>query len=179
MPPSPPMPARRTGSPQPWRSEEHTSELQSLAYIVCRLLLEKKNTKINNGLIEYYGPKNPKTVLIALGSLVGTIKDAVDETGDTGVIKIKCLRPFPEKDILSVLKKAKYAAVIEKAVSLGASVGPIAMEIKAAAQGNIKTKIRSFAVGLGGRDITRSMIKGIIADAKKNGDKIKFVGKLK
>src|SRR2546425_7049822 len=28
------------------RSEEHTSELQSLAYLVCRLLLEKKkNTK--------------------------------------------------------------------------------------------------------------------------------------
>src|SRR5205823_7915738 len=26
-----------------WRSEEHTSELQSLAYLVCRLLLEKKN----------------------------------------------------------------------------------------------------------------------------------------
>src|SRR2546425_3507274 len=25
------------------RSEEHTSELQSLAYLVCRLLLEKKN----------------------------------------------------------------------------------------------------------------------------------------
>src|SRR5687767_4285422 len=28
------------------RSEEHTSELQSLAYLVCRLLLEKKNIKI-------------------------------------------------------------------------------------------------------------------------------------
>src|ERR1041384_8614024 len=28
-----------------WRSEEHTSELQSLAYLVCRLLLEKKKTK--------------------------------------------------------------------------------------------------------------------------------------
>src|SRR2546425_1857784 len=27
----------------PYRSEEHTSELQSLAYLVCRLLLEKKN----------------------------------------------------------------------------------------------------------------------------------------
>src|SRR2546425_5627239 len=26
----------------PHRSEEHTSELQSLAYLVCRLLLEKK-----------------------------------------------------------------------------------------------------------------------------------------
>src|SRR2546425_9549957 len=30
-----------------WRSEEHTSELQSLAYLVCRLLLEKKK-KHNN-----------------------------------------------------------------------------------------------------------------------------------
>src|SRR5687767_15203314 len=29
----------------PQRSEEHTSELQSLAYLVCRLLLEKKNKK--------------------------------------------------------------------------------------------------------------------------------------
>src|SRR2546423_8761429 len=28
------------------RSEEHTSELQSLAYLVCRLLLEKKNTPL-------------------------------------------------------------------------------------------------------------------------------------
>src|SRR5687767_15242492 len=46
---------RRGGEPQPFgrridvaetgRSEEHTSELQSLAYLVCRLLLEK--TKIN------------------------------------------------------------------------------------------------------------------------------------
>src|SRR2546425_7840799 len=30
------------------RSEEHTSELQSLAYLVCRLLLEKKKKKIRN-----------------------------------------------------------------------------------------------------------------------------------
>src|SRR3989441_8485233 len=29
------------------RSEEHTSELQSLAYLVCRLLLEKKKKKKN------------------------------------------------------------------------------------------------------------------------------------
>src|SRR3989441_9328266 len=30
------------------RSEEHTSELQSLAYLVCRLLLEKKKITINH-----------------------------------------------------------------------------------------------------------------------------------
>src|SRR2546423_5700672 len=31
-----------------WRSEEHTSELQSLAYLVCRLLLEKKKKNMKN-----------------------------------------------------------------------------------------------------------------------------------
>src|SRR5229473_1804702 len=31
-----------------WRSEEHTSELQSLAYLVCRLLLEKKKIMISS-----------------------------------------------------------------------------------------------------------------------------------
>src|SRR5205823_5042078 len=35
---------RRGGLQRPLRSEEHTSELQSLAYLVCRLLLEKKKT---------------------------------------------------------------------------------------------------------------------------------------
>src|SRR2546425_9739234 len=33
------------------RSEEHTSELQSLAYLVCRLLLEKKKKKITYHLL--------------------------------------------------------------------------------------------------------------------------------
>src|SRR2546425_7920136 len=47
--PSPCCSARRTRkagvcASRARRSEEHTSELQSLAYLVCRLLLEKKKT---------------------------------------------------------------------------------------------------------------------------------------
>src|SRR3712207_8103323 len=38
-------PGRRSGRRPARRSEEHTSELQSRQYLVCRLLLEKKNTK--------------------------------------------------------------------------------------------------------------------------------------
>src|SRR5205814_8759185 len=34
-----------------WRSEEHTSELQSLRHLVCRLLLEKKKKTINSVLV--------------------------------------------------------------------------------------------------------------------------------
>src|SRR3989441_7234393 len=36
---------KRSAAYQAWRSEEHTSELQSLAYLVCRLLLEKKKRR--------------------------------------------------------------------------------------------------------------------------------------
>src|SRR5687767_15358968 len=41
----------RSGSPRQ-RSEEHTSELQSLAYLVCRLLLEKKKKQTTNNELE-------------------------------------------------------------------------------------------------------------------------------
>src|SRR5437899_6689825 len=37
--------AASCSSPRPPRSEEHTSELQSLRHLVCRLLLEKKKKK--------------------------------------------------------------------------------------------------------------------------------------
>src|SRR2546425_4885503 len=43
------------------RSEEHTSELQSLAYLVCRLLLEKKNkmsvSRVPTAFAELAGPR--------------------------------------------------------------------------------------------------------------------------
>src|SRR3989441_1635788 len=42
---SPEHGSKRNGKSHLWRSEEHTSELQSLAYLVCRLLLEKKKKK--------------------------------------------------------------------------------------------------------------------------------------
>ena len=140
----------------------------------------------NNGLIEYYGPKNPKIILIAMGSVVGTIKDVVDKTqiatnkkrmatNKIGLLKIKCYRPFPEKAILDIIKKAKYIAVLDKAISLG-HIGPLASDIKSIAQGKIKSKIQSFIIGLGGRDVTEEMIKKIIAEIEKRDDEVKFIG---
>src|SRR2546425_4212543 len=40
------------------RSEEHTSELQSLAYLVCRLLLEKKKKKYKLEKNSHHGLNN-------------------------------------------------------------------------------------------------------------------------
>src|SRR6266545_7705904 len=49
--------ARARDRPRARRSEEHTSELQSLAYLVCRLLLEKKKKQK-----QAYGPSKSKKI---------------------------------------------------------------------------------------------------------------------
>lgn len=130
-----------------------------------------------NGLLEFYGNKKAETVLIAMGSVVGTIKEIVDENKDVAVIKIKCFRPFPERAVLEALSNARQVAVVDKSISLG-QYGPLAADIKAAAQGKLKAKIQSFIVGLGGRDITREMIRKIIKEVKSQEEKTMFVGKV-
>lgn len=131
----------------------------------------------DNGLVEYYGPANPKTVLVAKGSVVGTIKDVVDAHKGVGVLKVKVYRPFPEEEIKSIIKKAKYVAVLDKSISLGQE-GPLALDIKAlkATQG-LKSKIQGFIVGLGGRDITQKMIAELISSLGKPLEKTKFICK--
>src|SRR2546425_3693719 len=51
------------------RSEEHTSELQSLAYLVCRLLLEKKK----KGKDDYHGWYNRCSHIFDQHKLVGHV----------------------------------------------------------------------------------------------------------
>src|SRR4029079_6936076 len=46
------------------RSEEHTSELQSLAYLVCRLLLEKKNKPTYTVRCTYFHVASPENCLL-------------------------------------------------------------------------------------------------------------------
>lgn len=130
---------------------------------------------IDTGLLEYSGPNNPDTIIIAMGSVCGTIKHAALGL-NAGVLKIKCFRPFPAGQILKIIKHAKNIAVIDKSISLG-QIGPLASDIKAAAQGKIKADISSFIAGLGGRDITVEMIKKIIKQTHKKSDKARFIGK--
>src|SRR2546425_7280656 len=49
--------------PDATRSEEHTSELQSLAYLVCRLLLEKKKKTIIHRQVQVNGPLSIRAIL--------------------------------------------------------------------------------------------------------------------
>ena len=124
--------------------------------------------RIDNGLIEYYGAKNPKIILVTLGTVAGTIKQVIDEKyPDTvGLIKIRCYRPFPTEEIARAIKNPKRVIVLEKAYSLGA-MPPVYSDLTVALF-NKKIKLESRVLGLGGQDITESEIVKIIKTYEKN-----------
>jgi pyruvate ferredoxin oxidoreductase alpha subunit len=165
--------------------EEYDKLKSTLPHIIKE---KEKAARVDNGLVEYYGPRNPKTILVAMGSLAGTIKDVIDEKNKgglstlvkekVGLLKLKVFRPLPGVEILKIIRKAREVAVIEKAISLGATDGPLAIDIKALAKNQVLTKIQGFTVGLGGRDITKAMIKKIIRQVRRKDDAHRFVGKI-
>lgn len=116
------------------------------------------------GLTEYFGPKNPDLLLVAMGSVLGTIRHTLNNrlagNKKIGVLKIKCFRPFPSEEIAAAIlkNKPKKIAVIDRAVSLGHG-GILASEIKNACPAK---NLSSFVIGLGGKDITPETIAKIV-----------------
>lgn len=117
-------------------------------------------------LVEEYRIKDAQKVIVAMGSVCGTIKEVVDELRakgkKAGLLKIISYRPFPYNRIYEVLKDIPKVAVLDKAVSLGGQA-PLASEIKTAFFGKKKSPkiVSSFVAGLGGRDITLDSIREI------------------
>ncbi len=121
---------------------------------------EKIFHRTSGGLVRSYFCEGAETVVVALGSVLGTIKDVVDELREDGasigVLGIITFRPFPFEAVKNALKNAKRIVVIEKAFSVG--IGGIVAE-------NIKTSIADQATpvytviaGLGGRPITKTSL---------------------
>ena len=117
-------------------------------------------------LVEEYFTKDAERVIVAMGSVCGTIKEVVDELRKkgkkVGLLKVISYRPFPYARICDALKNVSKVAVLDKSVSLGA-YPPLATDIKAAFCGKKKAPkiISSFVAGLGGRDITLESIRDI------------------
>jgi pyruvate ferredoxin oxidoreductase alpha subunit len=122
--------------------------------------------RTSNGLIEEYKIKDAERVIVAMGSVCGTIKEVVDESRakgkKVGLLRVISYRPFPAQQIYEALKNVPKVGVIDRALSLG-SVAPLASEVKATFFGKAKKPktVSSFVVGLGGRDITKDSIKEI------------------
>jgi pyruvate ferredoxin oxidoreductase alpha subunit len=122
-------------------------------------------------LLERYRLDDAETVIIAMGSVCGTIKETIDDMREegykVGLLRIIVYRPFPREALISALKGIKNILVFEKAVVLGVG-GPLALEIRSALYGFPEQPSISDAIGgLGGRDITSKTIKKLLLRAGK------------
>jgi len=125
----------------------------------------------HGGLIEAYRTKDAEIILIAMGSIVGTAKEAMDHLRaagkKVGLIKIRCYRPFPSEDILEAIQDAKVVAVMEANFSMG-SGGAVGLDLKAKLYGRSNAPIViDIIAGLGGRVITQETIHRIVKQAEK------------
>ncbi len=108
-----------------------------------------------------------KTIIIALGSVCGTIKEVIKKHKNIGLLRIRSFRPFPEKEVKKACAKAENICVIDRAFSFG-NHGPIFTEVNSALR-NCNATITGFIAGLGGRDITPDDIENVIKNADEGG----------
>jgi len=127
-------------------------------------------------LTESYKIEDADLVIVAMGSVCGTIKDVIDSErvkgNKVGLLKIVTYRPFPKDEIARILAKTPNVAVLDKDISLGAD-GALYSEVKAAM--STDKRISGFVAGLGGRDITINTIQTIIETARKETSSCTFV----
>jgi len=119
-----------------------------------------------DGLIELYKVKDADYAVVGMGTLCGTARVAVDKLRKqgkkVGLIKVRSLRPFPEKALQEAIKNLKAVAVIDRHISLGQE-GPLFTDIRSAIYCNDIT-INSYIAGLGGMDITVSHFEKVFKD---------------
>ncbi|RKY32775.1 MAG: pyruvate ferredoxin oxidoreductase [Candidatus Omnitrophota bacterium] len=146
--------------------ETHKKEVLKLIPAIAADFAKTFNRNYN-GLIELYHIKGAQKVIVAMGSVCGSIKQVVGELRakgkKVGLLKISTYRPFPCKEIYEALKNIPKVAVVDKALSLG-SLPPLASEIRALFFGKKQkpSVISSFVAGLGGRDVTKESIKEML-----------------
>ena len=121
----------------------------------------------SGGLVRGYRCEDAETIVVALGSVNGTLKEAVDEArarGDrVGSLAICSFRPFPLAEVRAALRHAKRVVVLEKCLAVG--IGGIVSDGVRKALSGIALEGHTVIAGLGGRAITKASLLGLIERA--------------
>lgn len=123
--------------------------------------------------------KDTKTVLVTMSSISTTVRCVLPYFPEVGLLKIRLLKPFPKKSVLSVLKESQINPEQCKLVSvdrnfMGDNGGALFQEMQRALYGS-NYKLSGVYAGLGGRDVPHSTIEKIIENAKSNNDEISWI----
>jgi len=122
----------------------------------------------SGGLIRPYLTDGAETVVVALGSTLGTVKDTVDELRadgmKIGVLGITSFRPFPLDAVREALAAARHVVVLERALAPGTG-GIVTADLRTALAGRLTPHLSTVIAGLGGRSITRKSLRALLATA--------------
>jgi len=117
----------------------------------------------HHGMVESYQCADADYILITLGSICGTTRIIVDELRSQGVkvgmLKIRFMRPFPEKEIQEITKNAKGIGVLEKNISFGYEGTVFTNVLSALAKTTNRPFMKNFVGGFGGRNISKNEIR--------------------
>jgi pyruvate ferredoxin oxidoreductase alpha subunit len=158
----------------------HAKQMQALD-LVPQIAdeFEKAFGRPSGGLLRGYRDEDAETLVLALGSVLGTIEDVIDEMRDEGVsigaVALKCFRPFPLDEVREALAKAKRVVVVEKAFAVGAG-GIVGQNVRLALSG-LPVEVHDVVAGLGGRPITKKSLRGLFdrALAGELGPRLEFL----
>ncbi len=122
----------------------------------------------SGGLIRTYRCEDAETIVVALGSVMGTVKEVIDEMRADGIaiggVSICSFRPFPLAVLREALERAKRVVVLEKCLAVG--LGGIVSDGVRKALSGIMLKGYTVIAGLGGRAITRTSLRQLFDDAR-------------
>jgi pyruvate ferredoxin oxidoreductase alpha subunit len=143
----------------------HHAQKQALSVIEQQAAeFERIFGRDSGGLVKYYGAEDADIVFVAMGSVIGTLRElqrqAAGEGIQFGILSLRSFRPFPAQVISLALGKAKRAIVFEKSFAVGMG-GVLASEVHMATEAN-DLKIHSVIGGLGGRSITLKSLRKLL-----------------
>ena len=146
----------------------HAKQMQALDLIPAWAAQFRRAFGRNTGgLLHAYAIEDAETVVIALGSVLGTVKDTVDEMRERGtkigVLGITCFRPWPHAAVRTMLAAAKRVVVLEKSLAVGVG-GIVSTNVRTALTGRA-VPVYDVIAGLGGRAITKAALERVFADA--------------
>jgi pyruvate ferredoxin oxidoreductase alpha subunit len=123
----------------------------------------------SGGLLRDYRTADADTIVVALGSVLGTIKDVIDELRSGGMqigaLGITSFRPFPLEAVAAALAGARRVLIVEKALAVGIG-GIVAANVRMALERS-GGHPRGYTViaGLGGRAITKASLRDLLVRA--------------
>ena len=121
----------------------------------------------SGGLVRDYRAEDAETIVVALGSVNGTVKEVVDQQRAEGVkigsVSICTFRPFPLVALCDLLKGARRVICVEKSLAPGLG-GVLASNVRMALRGHT-LPVYTVIAGLGGRPITRKSLADVFRRA--------------